>query len=120
MSEVLASLAVVVGANTDEFERSLSKVSASMTKTGDDLEKIGWKMTKFLTAPIIGFGATVIHVAGDFQASMKRVEAITGETGVALENLNDQAKQLGISTVFTAREAGDRYVTFLGTLGRFK
>lgn len=48
-----------------------------------------------------------INTAGDFEASMSNVEALSGASGDELESLSDKAKEMGASTKFTAGESAD-------------
>src|SRR5690606_17188308 len=52
-------------------------------------------------------GLASIKTAGDFEASMNRVKAVTGATGKDFDALVEQAKQLGKTTQFSASEAAD-------------
>ena len=48
-----------------------------------------------------------INTAGDFEASMSNVEALSGATGEDLTALSDKAKEMGATTKFTAGESAD-------------
>jgi len=48
-----------------------------------------------------------INTAGDFEASMSNVEALSGASGNELEALSDKAKEMGATTKFTSGEAAD-------------
>lgn len=48
-----------------------------------------------------------INTAGDFEASMSNVEALSGATGDDLQALSDKAKEMGATTKFTAGESAD-------------
>ena len=48
-----------------------------------------------------------INTAGDFEASMSNVEALSGASGDGLEALSDKAKEMGATTKFTAGESAD-------------
>ena len=48
-----------------------------------------------------------INTAGDFEASMSNVEALSGATGEELTALSDKAKEMGATTKFTAGESAD-------------
>ena len=48
-----------------------------------------------------------INPAGDFEASMSNVEALSGASGDELEALSDKAKEMGATTKFTAGESAD-------------
>ncbi len=48
-----------------------------------------------------------INTAGNFEASMSNVEALSGATGEELTALSDKAKEMGATTKFTAGESAD-------------
>ena len=48
-----------------------------------------------------------INTAGDFEASMSNVEALSGASGDELESLSDKAKEMGATTKFTAGESAE-------------
>ena len=48
-----------------------------------------------------------VNTAGDFEASMSNVEALSGATGEELTALSDKAKEMGATTKFTAGESAD-------------
>ncbi len=48
-----------------------------------------------------------VSAAGNFEASMSNVEALSGATAAELSQLSALAKELGATTKFTALEAGD-------------
>lgn len=94
------------GRTTNE---SLLSVSKSMTNVGKDL-------TKKVTLPLVGIGVGALLTAGNFEAGMNKVRAITGGTEVDIKGLSDQAKELGSSTKFSATEAANA-MAFLGMAG---
>lgn len=54
-------------------------------------------------------GKYVLNVGSTFEASMSKVEALSGASGTALEKMSDKAKQLGSSTRFSASEVADGF-----------
>lgn len=50
-----------------------------------------------------------IEVGSTFEASMSKVQAISGATSEDMDKLNDSAKRLGESTQFTASQVGDAF-----------
>lgn len=94
-------------------------VSNSMEDIGRGLDKVmstGKKLTAMLTLPIVGFGVSAVNTAKEFQYSMSEVSAISGATGKDLERLEEQAKELGRTTFFSATEAsqGMKYYAMAG------
>lgn len=104
----------------EKFERSLrqsfDRAAEKMQSVGDGMADVGKKMSVGLTLPIVGFGTAMFRAAGDFEASMNQVLAVTGATGAEFESLSAQAQQLGATTKFSAGEAAQA-MGFLGMAG---
>lgn len=60
--------------------------------------------------------AHAAKVAASFEEAMSKVQAITGSTADEMKLLNDQAKELGAKTKFSARESAEA-MTYLGMAG---
>lgn len=70
------------------------------------LSRLQGTITKGIAA--IGIGkifSEAVKTGVDFEAQMSRVKAISGATGEEFAKLNEQAKQLGADTAFSATEA---------------
>lgn len=65
-----------------------------------------------IMSPIVG----TIEVAAEFQAAMSKVKAITGATSEEFSRLEAEAKRLGRTTPFTAKQSADA-MTYLGMAG---
>lgn len=92
-----------------EFDRSTKSLAGKLNKTGKS-------MTRGVTLPIAAVGVSMLKSAGDFEAGMNKVSAITGATGSDLDAMREQAKELGSSTKFSASEAAEA-MSFLGMAG---
>lgn len=103
----LADLIVRIGADATDFEKHMGKVERSLNKTGGQLQSIGKKLSIGITAPIMGLATTSLVMAGDFEKSMNRVGAVSGATGDDFDALKEQAKELGITTQYSASQAAD-------------
>ena len=57
-----------------------------------------------MTLPVLAIGTAAITTGNDFEAQMSRVQAIAGATKDELEQLTDQAIELGAETSFSASE----------------
>ena len=55
----------------------------------------------------MALGASVVKTQMQFEQAMSKVQALSGATGSDLQLLEDTAKQLGESTVYSASEAAD-------------
>ena len=60
-----------------------------------------------LVGGIASFGRSSIDASIQFEQGMSRVKALTGATGEEFVKLENQAKQLGASTVFSATESAE-------------
>ena len=58
---------------------------------------------------LITLTGAAIKVGAEFEASMSKVEAISGATGKELEALTEKAKEMGIKTKFSAKESADAF-----------
>ena len=56
---------------------------------------------------ITALGGAVIKVGSDFEAGMSEVQAVSGASGEALEQLKEKAKEMGAKTKFSATESAE-------------
>jgi TP901 family phage tail tape measure protein len=92
----------------DDLRRSndrLRQFGEGMQDTGKKMAAAGKNLSMKVTAPIVGMGAAIVKTGMDFEEAMSRVAAISGATGGELEKLEQQAKNLGATTKFSASEA---------------
>lgn len=91
-------------------------MSRAMKDAGRSMQQAGRRATMGLTLPIVAAGGAALKVAGDFERSMNMVGAVTGAAGDELVALEDQAKELGRTTQYSASEAGEA-MYFLASAG---
>ena len=75
-----------------------------MDKLGRKMQQTGKNLSMKLTAPIAALGAMSFNVFKGFEAEMSKVQAVSGATAEEFKALSDNAKELGASTMFSARE----------------
>ena len=80
---------------------------SGLRATGESLSTVGAALTAGVTAPVVALGASVVKTQMTFEHSMSKVKALSGATGSDLKLLEDTAKQMGASTVYSASEAAD-------------
>lgn len=80
---------------------------SGLRATGESLSSVGTALTAGVTAPVVALGASVVKTQMQFQDSMAKVKALSGATGDDFKLLEDTAKQMGESTVFSASECAD-------------
>ena len=91
----------------DKFSGALKSAGGSMQSFGRQTKAAGSSMTRSMTLPVIGLGFAVAKMAGGFEKEMNRVAGITGSTGADFKRLEDQAKELGKTTQFSAGQAAE-------------
>lgn len=100
----LGDLVVRIGANTKGFNAKLGALKGQIRKDTKNIAAMGRNMSMGITAPLVAIGATSFKVAADFEQSMAKVKAVSGATGDEFKKLQDNAKELGRTTRFTASE----------------
>ena len=68
---------------------------------------IGNTLTNRVTKPLLAIATASAYVGMGFEASMSKVEAVTGATAKEMEMLEETARKWGAETVFTASQVAD-------------
>lgn len=108
----LSSLNFRLTANIAPFRKGLNKAGRAMDKTGRKMQQFGKSMSMKVTAPIVALGAVSFNVFKSFEQEMSKVQAVSGATAEEFKALSDNAKQLGASTMFSAREVASLQTEF--------
>ena len=108
----LSSLNFRLTANIAPFRKGLNKAGRAMDKTGRKMQQFGKSMSMKVTAPIVALGAVSFNVFKSFEQEMSKVQAVSGATAEEFKALSDNAKELGASTMFSAREVASLQTEF--------
>ncbi|MAO21276.1 MAG: hypothetical protein CMJ25_11045 [Phycisphaerae bacterium] len=108
----LGDLVVRVGADTVPLNTALGNVKKTLRNETGNIQKLGRNMSMAITAPLVAIGATSFKIAADFEQSMAKVKAVSGATGEEFKSLQDNAKELGRTTRFTASEVSGLQLEF--------
>ncbi len=98
---------VKVRADMADFDRKMQGMKGSLNRVGSSMKSVGSSMTAGLTVPIALFGVATLKAAGDFEAGMNKVQAMSNATGKEFESLRNLAKDLGRTTQFSASQSAD-------------
>ena len=98
------------------FDREMRKLTRDVRTVGGKFQEVGAKMTAAFTAPAIAVATASTKIGMDFEAAMSKVQALSGATGDELAALEQQARDLGKATVFSASEAAEG-MAFLAMAG---
>ncbi|MEK4199103.1 phage tail tape measure protein [Cytobacillus sp. FSL K6-0265] len=98
------------------LSRNMNTVGSRMQEVGRTMASTGRTMTMSVTLPILGVGGAALKAGMDFEAGMSKVEALTQASKSDMKLLEDQAKELGATTKFSATQAAEG-MAFLGMAG---
>lgn len=108
----ISSLNFRLTANIKPFRTNLNKAERAMDRMGRKMQQTGKNLSMKLTAPITALGAISFNVFKGFEAEMAKVKAVSGATAEEFKMLSDNAKELGRSTIFSAREVAGLQTEF--------
>lgn len=107
MASNMGSIFVDITANLSGLQKNLKTAQGKLSAAGAKMRSIGTKMSLGITAPVLLIGKGILKTAGDFEKGMNTVQALTNATTDDMKMLEKQAKELGASTVFSAKQATD-------------
>ena len=94
------------------FSKSSQNLIRKLHASGQQMKAVGRQMSMSLTAPIVGLGAVATKTFATFEQSMAKVKAISGATGSAFKDLESTARQLGMTTRFSASEVAELMLNY--------
>ena len=106
---------VEVTAETSKLRRNLSEAQSQLRDFGKSCTSLGRQMVALGGALSLPFALAGRSFAG-FDDKMRLVQAVTGATGEAFEDLTRTAQRLGRETSFTAQQVSDAMIA-LGRMG---
>ena len=108
----------------NENESKLKDVDSALENAGDEAERSangGWSVMNQVVADLAtnaiqsaiqklkDFGKAVMDLGIDFSSSMSNVQAISGATGEEMGQLEQKARDLGATTVYSASDVSDAF-----------
>lgn len=100
--------------DASQFEKDLQKAEqqAESGQQGTKASTVAWgdvmsSTIQKVSGALLNFGKDTIKTGMDFNASMSKVQALTGANDKQFARLRDTAQEMGRTTVFTATEAAD-------------
>ncbi|NIK10927.1 phage tail tape measure protein [Alkalibacillus almallahensis] len=99
-----------------QLEKRMDSYGQSLQNRGRQITSFGRTMSMGVTTPLLGAAGAALKVGMDFEEGMSQVQAVSGSTNEEMEKLEDQAKEFGSTTRFSATEAASG-MEFLGRAG---
>lgn len=107
--------------NLDRAEAETKEFGMTMGAAGENTEKLRVSLGSLVSAQVVvdvlrncaraikEVATAAIDVGAKFEASMSKVEALSGASGDSLERLSAKAKEMGASTIYSASESADAF-----------
>ena len=117
------------GVNTNDLQQESERLGAEMIELKKRQEEVTESTEDYGSTAAVAFNAVssaiaaagiavalkeiyeayaeCVSIAGDFEASLSNVEALSGATNEEMARLSDLAKELGATTKYTAKESAD-------------
>lgn len=116
-NNILARMAVLIDAQTAEFNRKLAQADKNFNSFGNNIKRIAAGFgAAFGTYELLQQVNKAIGIMADFESTMSEVKAITGTTGDEFKSLERDALRLGASTQYTSEQVGKLQIAY-GRLG---
>ena len=100
------------GFDLKAFSTSSQNLARQLRSSGKKMQSIGKSMSMSLSAPLAIMGGLAVKTFASFEQSMAKVQAISGAVGKDFQNLTNLAKDLGISTRFSATQVSDLMLNY--------
>ena len=107
--------------NLDRAEAETKEFGQTMGTAGANTEKLRVSLGSLVSAQVVvdvlrncaraikEVATAAIDVGAKFEASMSKVEALSGAAGDSLERLTAKAKEMGARTIYSASESADAF-----------
>ena len=119
MATVVGDLLVKLRGDTAQFEKSMKRASAQMTKLGKKMTGVGRSIGMGLSLPLLGVGVAATKMAADFDMTMSRIVGLVGESREDVAAWREEIIKLGPSVAKSSNELGEAlfFVTSAGIKG---
>lgn len=119
MSTTVQDLRIVISGDMKEALKALDQVGARAQKLSRDVGRAGKTLTRNLTAPLLAVGAAGFKVAGDFEASLARMEGLVGVQREQIDAWRGDIRRLAVDYGSSASVAADAlfFITSAGLEG---
>jgi tape measure domain-containing protein len=109
MSDILASVSVVLGAETSGFKAAMADARRELkglVQFSEGLKSTGEALSKYVTLPILGVGGAAVKMAGDMEKAQASFTTMLGSASAATATLKD-LKTFAADTPFEFPEIQD-------------
>lgn len=95
------------GIDSSGLNSAISGIEKKCSSIAKGLAVTGTAITASVTRSVVNLGKDIYNTGTEFHAQMSKVSAIAGSTEGELEQLTAKALEMGSTTSFTAKDAGE-------------
>ncbi|MCT1577531.1 phage tail tape measure protein [Oceanobacillus kimchii] len=99
----------IANSNWTKMGEALENTGGKLRTVGTGMKNVGSSLTRNVTMPLSVVGGLAIKTGMDFEAGMSKVGAVSGASADDMEKLEAKAREMGSTTVFSAKEASDAF-----------
>lgn len=88
---------------------SMEQWGGKLKTAGAAMDNAGKNLTRNVTMPLGIVGGLAVKTGMDFESGMSRVGAVSGASAKDMQKLEAKAREMGATTVFSAKEASDAF-----------
>jgi len=114
---IIEQLKVMLGADIAEFEKKIDAAFKQMEQTGKKFQEIGGNLSKYVTVPLVAFGAASVMGFSKQEDAVNDFRAAVGGSGPAVDKLTESALKYA-SAVQKATVYGDEQILSVMALGK--
>lgn len=96
---------------TRQMDRMGSGTASTLANMGTNISKVGTAMTAAITAPVIGFGASILREGTTFEEAMTKVKNVANMANSDIGSFRQAVKDLGFQMTETGNDAESMFMT---------
>ncbi|WP_105101278.1 phage tail tape measure protein, partial [Microbulbifer pacificus] len=99
----------IANSNWTKFGDALDNTGGKLINVGTGMKNVGSSLNRNVTMPLSVVGGLAIKTGMDFESGMSKVGAVSGASADEMGKLEAKAREMGSTTVFSAKEASDAF-----------
>ncbi|AUJ26544.1 phage tail tape measure protein [Virgibacillus dokdonensis] len=99
----------IANSNWTKMGDKLHNTGSKVKNFGSGMSDIGSTLNRNVTLPLGIVGGAAIKTGMDFEAGMSKVKAVSGASAEEMKNLETKAREMGKTSVFSAKETSDAF-----------
>lgn len=97
----------------DDFRKKVRDSLSGVENATKKMRTFGTELSKYVSLPLLAIGGLALKTSGDFEEAMNTLQAASGASGDEFQALREKAKEMGLSTKYSATESADAMTEFV-------